>query len=245
MQDYCVGVVCVVVVGLCVTHEGSGRCTAPHPKSGRSVTSPSRASPWRGTVVKGLSNFLPHAGFLVKAGQETQNSGVIEKLISGGQTGADIAALDVALRFKFPHGGWCPKGRRSLEGPIHTCYNLMETPSESYLQRTEWNVRDSDCTVVFTLAPEASGGSLRTLGFAKKHGKPSLHLSRHAGVLGYRDRSELLQNFVREHEIKKLNVAGSRESKEPCIHRWVMEVLENAFFWEHLYPATLGGPGEG
>jgi hypothetical protein len=68
---------------------------------------------------------------------------VIEKLISGGQTGADIAALDVALRFGFPHGGWCPKGRWSLEGPIPTRYNLFEKPSASYLQRTEWNVRDS------------------------------------------------------------------------------------------------------
>ena len=134
---------------------------------------------------------------------------------------------------------------RASGGPIPTRYNLRETPSASYLQRTEWNVRDSDGTVLFTLAPEASGGSLRTLGFATKLGKPSLHLSRHSGVLGYRDRSELLQNFVREHEIKKLNVAGSRESKEPGIRWWVMEVLENAFFWERLHPGTLGGPGEG
>jgi hypothetical protein len=103
---------------------------------------------------------------------------VIGKLISGGQTGADIAALDVALRHGFPHGGWCPKGRRSLDGPLPARYQLTETPSEGYLQRTKWNVRDSDGTVVFTLAPEATGGSLKTIGFATKLGKPSIHIAR-------------------------------------------------------------------
>jgi len=66
---------------------------------------------------------------------------MITKLVSGGQTGADIAALDVALHYDFPHGGWCPKGRLSLDGPIPVKYLLTETPSPSYPQRTEWNVR--------------------------------------------------------------------------------------------------------
>lgn len=170
---------------------------------------------------------------------------MLEKLVSGGQTGADIAALDVALRFGFPHGGWCPKGRRSLEGRIPNHYQLIETPSASYLQRTEWNVRDSDGTVVFTLAPEVTGGSLRTLGFAKKYGKPCLHLSKALGAFDYQDRSELLDRFVRDHSIRSLNVAGSRESKEPGIHDWVMGVLERAFFFDRLKPGVLSGPGEG
>jgi hypothetical protein len=170
---------------------------------------------------------------------------VLEKLISGGQTGADIAALDVALRFGFPHGGWCPKGRRSLEGPIPDRYNLFETPSDGYLQRTEWNVRDSDGTVVFTLAETVTGGSLRTIGFAQKHKKPCLHLSREVGLFEYRDRSELLLEFVRGHGIRRLNVAGSRESKEPGIHQWVMEVLERSFFFDRPHPGIIGGPGEG
>lgn len=170
---------------------------------------------------------------------------MMTKLISGGQTGADIAALDLALRFDFPHGGWCPKGRRSLNGPIPSRYLLVETPSTSYLQRTEWNVRDSDGTVVFTLAADVTGGSLRTIGFAKKHGKPCLHISQRPGILGYADRSVVLQKFVEDHGIQRLNVAGSRESKEPGIHQWVMEVLEGAFFWDRSHPGILGGPGEG
>lgn len=167
---------------------------------------------------------------------------MIEKLISGGQTGADIAALDVALKHEFPHGGWCPKGRKSLDGPILARYMLQETPSASYLQRTEWNVRDSDGTVVFTFAKEPTGGSLKTIKFAKKHGKPCLHIGRHGGTYT----PELaLQQFVDEHCIKQLNVAGSRESKDPGIYVWVTQMIEDAFFWSENHPEMLGGPGEG
>ena len=168
---------------------------------------------------------------------------MITKLVSGGQTGADIAALDVALRHGFQHGGWCPEGRKSLDGPLPARYQLTETPSDNYLQRTEWNVRDTDGTVVFTLAREATGGSLKTIGFAKKHRKPCLHIPRNSGY--YEDPALILQRFVDEHGIKTLNVAGSRESKEPGIYQWVMEVLEDAFFWDKNHPCVLGGPGEG
>jgi len=88
---------------------------------------------------------------------------MLEKIVSGGQTGADIAALDVALKHGFPHGGWCPKGRRSEDGSIPARYNLFETPSASYLERTERNVRDTDGTVVFTLAAKVTGGSKSSL----------------------------------------------------------------------------------
>ena len=68
------------------------------------------------------------------------------KLISGAQTGADRAALDWAIFRDVPHGGWCPKGRKAEDGKIPPQYQLTETPSASYMQRTEWNVRA--CTVV-------------------------------------------------------------------------------------------------
>lgn len=65
---------------------------------------------------------------------------LIDKIVSGGQTGADRAALDWAIKSRIPHGGWCPKGRLAEDGPIPIRYELTETPSENYLQRTEWNV---------------------------------------------------------------------------------------------------------
>lgn len=88
-------------------------------------------------------------------------------------------------------------------------------------ERTEWNVRDSDGTVVFTLAEKATGGSSKTLSFARKHKKPALHI--HGGMLG---RTEKYLEFFAKHDIRRLNVAGSRESKEPGIYEWVMRLLE-------------------
>ena len=164
----------------------------------------------------------------------------LERLISGGQTGADRAALDVAVRHGFPHGGWCPKGRKAEDGPIGGQYQLVETPSANYLQRTEWNVRDTDGTVVFTLSKEATGGSLRTINFSLKHKKPCLHLSPCSA--GFAP-ALLLQRFVAEHGIKRLNVAGSRESKEPGVWKWTYQMIEDAFFWNK--ETILGGPGEG
>ena len=142
-------------------------------------------------------------------------------IISGGQTGADRAGLDWAIRNNIRHGGWCPNGRKALDGPLDAKYQLKETPSEDELERAEWNVRDSDGTVVFTLAEKATGGSAKALSFARKLKKPFFHL--HSGIFG---RSEKLAAFLEKHNIRRLNVAGSRESKEPGIYKWVTTVLE-------------------
>lgn len=164
----------------------------------------------------------------------------LAKLVSGGQTGADRAALDVAIRHGLPHGGWCPRGRKAEDGPIGGQYHLVETPSSSYLQRTEWNVRDSDGTALFTRT-KPSGGTARTLEFARRHRKPCL-LVWQAG--GYQP-AEALQRFVIHHGIKVLNVAGSRESKDHGIYRATYDLLEAALFWSQAHPTLLGGTGEG
>ena len=162
---------------------------------------------------------------------------MIEKLISGGQTGADIAALDVALKHDFPHGGWCPKGRRCEVGIIPPQYKLVETPSSDYLQRTEWNVRDSDGTLVFTFGANVTGGSLKTISFAKKHRKPLLHVWK-----GSEEPNLKIQKFILDNEVKVLNVAGSRESKEPGICKWVTELLSEALFREEDLASEQGRP---
>jgi len=92
----------------------------------------------------------------------------IPKIVSGGQTGADRAALDWALEHNVPSAGWCPKGRKAEDGPIDPKYPLKEMPSAAYLQRTEWNVRDSDVSVLFSIQPTLSGGSKRTMEFARE-----------------------------------------------------------------------------
>jgi Circularly permutated YpsA SLOG family len=132
----------------------------------------------------------------------------IPKIISGGQTGADRAALDWALSRKLPCGGWCPKGRKAEDGTIPEIYPLRESTSTSYLQRTEWNVRDSDGTVVFSLAPKLTGGSLKTVEFARKHNKPWIHVSAVDP-----DPAGRLQRFLEVNVIDTLNIAGPRKQR--------------------------------
>mgnify|MGYP006174065873 CR=1 FL=1 len=81
----------------------------------------------------------------------------LARIISGGQTGVDRAALDAAMAAQYPVGGWCPQGRRAEDGPIPRDYPLRETPSAEYAQRTLWNVRDSDATLVLTPGPITGG----------------------------------------------------------------------------------------
>src|SRR4051812_33137075 len=102
----------------------------------------------------------------------------LTKITSGGQTGADRAALDFVIARGLPYGGWCPQGRLAEDGTIPDRYALMETPTADPAQRTEWNVRDADGTVIFTIADNLSGGSEKTARFAVQYHKPCLHLSR-------------------------------------------------------------------
>ena len=161
-------------------------------------------------------------------GQQTMRGSAhirIGRIVSGGQTGADRAALDWAIEGGVEHGGWCPRGRRAEDGVIPPRYGLEETPSERYEERTEWNVRDSDGTVILTLSEALAGGSLATAKFARTLGKPWLHLSRR--VDGARS-AEALRRFVADHAIRVLNVAGPRASGEPGIAAFVRETLDAA-----------------
>lgn len=153
----------------------------------------------------------------------TRAPGEYFKIVSGGQTGADRAALDWAIAHGLPHGGWCPRGRRAEDGRIARRYRLTETPSDSYIQRTEWNVRDSDGTVIVSLSRTLTGGSRRTAELAGQCGKPWLHLAREASE---EDAGERLRRFVHEHGIRVLNVAGPRASAEPAIGAFVTAALD-------------------
>lgn len=152
-------------------------------------------------------------------------SAFVQKIISGGQTGADRAALDFAIARGLEHGGFCPKGRRAEDGRIPLCYRLTETESAHYDIRTVANVRDSDATVIFTMNPILEGGSKLTFDVAKKLKKPVLHL--HPESLF--DVAEELADFLKRHLVRIMNVAGSRASKEPGVGAFVMRVLEKVF----------------
>ena len=101
---------------------------------------------------------------------------MLERIISGAQTGADRGGLDAALADGLSVGGWIPRGRRAEDGRIPVRYvGLTETPTADYRDRTGRNVRDSDATLLFTHGPLA-GGSALTAGLCRKHRKPCLHV---------------------------------------------------------------------
>jgi hypothetical protein len=149
----------------------------------------------------------------------------IEKIVSGGQSGADRAALDWAIDRGLPHEGWCPAGRRAEDGVIDSRYSLRETPQTGYITRTRWNVRDADATVIFSLAEYLSGGSMATLKIARNLGKPVVHHSKAVTE----DPARKLLEFVEENFVAILNVAGPRASGEESIGEFVYDVLEEAF----------------
>lgn len=143
----------------------------------------------------------------------------LTKIVSGGQTGVDRAALDVALELGLPCGGWCPKGRRAEDGPIPERYPLTETPWWGYPQRTEWNVRDSDGTLIL-LQGRPDRGTRLTIAIAERLGKPFLTID-----LEGRPKAATVRTWMKANRVRILNVAGPRGSRHPGIHDRAMRFL--------------------
>ncbi len=147
---------------------------------------------------------------------------MLERIISGGQTGADRGALDAALERGFPCGGWCPPGRRAEDGEIPARYPVEPMATGGYRQRTIRNLEDADGTAIF-YREEITGGTELTLAQCIRRRRPyclidlaEVSTDRAVAILG---------RFVARHRVKRLNVAGPRESGAPGIHRQVAEAV--------------------
>ncbi len=152
------------------------------------------------------------------------------KIVSGGQTGVDRAALDAALAISFPCGGWCPHGRRAEDGVIPLDYPLKETDQAAYEIRTRLNVRDSDGTLIITRG-KPTGGTAYTIAETRKTGCPCLVID-----LDEEERkNEIVSTVVtakittwmNRERICVLNVAGPRESKISGIYKDALRVIKN------------------
>jgi hypothetical protein len=148
---------------------------------------------------------------------------MIQKIISGGQTGADRAALDFAIKHNIPYGGWIPKGRITEDGTLPEKYLLQEMPTSNYPRRTERNVLDADGTLIVSHGL-LTGGSALTTSYTIKHQKPWIHID--LEMFGVPEAARVIQTWIDRHEINVLNVAGPRASKDARVYSAVLELLE-------------------
>lgn len=133
---------------------------------------------------------------------------MIEKIISGGQMGADRAGLDAAAFCYLPTGGWAANGwmiqtfsGENVADMSLKLFGLKEHPEKGYTPRTKANVKDSDGTVWFGY--ENSPGGKLTCGTAKRLGKPLILSPTPHELLIWAEREK----------VKTLNVAGNRLSE--------------------------------
>lgn len=145
---------------------------------------------------------------------------MIDKIVSGGQTGADRAGLDAAIESGVEYGGWAPKGRKAEDGLVPDKYHLTELKKGGYPKRTEQNVVDSDGTVIFSFG-KLTGGSLLTRRFAGEYNRPHLHIDLDV----VENPVSLLQDWLIDRDVKVLNVAGQRASQAPGIYERVKSIL--------------------
>ena len=144
------------------------------------------------------------------------------KIISGGQTGVDRAALDAALESGVSAGGWCPEGRQAEDGPIAEKYPLQELPDGSYKERTLKNVQDSDATVIIYFE-SISGGTEETLLYCLNEKK--LYLLIDGSGITEDSASKRIKHFIDENQISLLNIAGPRASKEKRAYEYTKQVI--------------------
>ena len=145
---------------------------------------------------------------------------MLRKIVSGGQTGVDRAALDVGLALGLAVGGWCPRGRRAEDGRIPDPYPLVETPEPDYETRTCHNVEESDGTLILNRGV-LDGGTALTAGHARQVGKPCLIVALEAGI-----EPAAFRDWLAAHHIQVLNVAGPRESQRPGVYAATVRGLE-------------------
>lgn len=170
----------------------------------------------------------------------------IKKIMSGGQTGVDRAALDVAIELKIPHGGWCPYKRQAEDGYISEKYNLQETieptieesmdPDAVYKKRTELNVRDSEGTLI-VIQEDPIGGTLYTLEMIKKYKKNYLIIN-----ISKKLNPDDFVNWIIDNNIHILNIAGPRASQSINIYestfKFLHQFLNQDLLTEEVQPLT-------
>ena len=146
---------------------------------------------------------------------------MIQKIISGAQTGVDRAGIDAAIESGVDYGGWLPHGRKAEDGIVPKEYTkLQEIIGGNYPERTKQNVIDSDGTVIFGYGRLTTGSAL-TRKFAKQYNKPYLHID--LDII--KEPVSVIKDWIVDRDIKVLNIAGRKASKAPGIYDKVKDII--------------------
>ena len=157
---------------------------------------------------------------------------MIKKIISGGQTEAERAALDAAINLNIPHGGWIPKGRITEKGPLPATYKLQEIPSSSRVDRIEQNVIDSDGTLILshgTLIENADD----ILKMVEKHRRPWIHID--LDITAPLDAVLKIRSWIVEETIEVLNVGGTNAGEDQQLYEKTKEIVEGTICLIQIY----------
>ena len=161
---------------------------------------------------------------------------MVKKIISGGQIGADQAALDVAIKLAIPHGGWIQKGRKTQSGTLPDKYKLQEMPTASYIKRIEQNVINSDGTLIISHG-RLTGGPDHSRKMVLKYKRQLLHVD--LSQIEAFQAAKLINAWISLHHIKILNITGPRTSEDPKIYKAAMDILESAYYLSQVEDRTF------
>jgi hypothetical protein len=162
---------------------------------------------------------------------------MIKKIISGGQPGVEIAAIDAAIKLDIPHAGWAYKGRKTEDGVLSEEYNVKEIDNPSYFERLEKNIIDSEGTVILTYGQFLIGlKGVREL--AEHLKKPCLHVDLKECTLSHAISS--IRKWMDNHEIEEIFFTGSKPIAAPNIHEEVILIIEGICQVEREYEKFLG-----
>lgn len=163
---------------------------------------------------------------------------MIEKIISGGQTGVDLAALDTAIKHGFAYGGYCPKGRINENGKIDSKYSqlleitgIFKDEKANYDERTKLNINISDAVLILVpkipLPARIKDGTVLTIEEAQKQKKPYLMIDLSEPIS---ENEKLILNWIREESPAILDIAGPRESSCKGIYQLSCDLLDRVLF---------------
>lgn len=148
---------------------------------------------------------------------------MLKKIISGGQPGVEIAALDAAIQFDIPHAGWAYKGIKTEDGVLPEHYNVKGIDNPSFFERLEKNIIDSEGTVIVTHG-QLSIGLKGVRGLAEKHKKPCLNLDLKECTTNHAISS--VRKWMDNHEIEVVYFTGPKPVGTSKVYRDVILIIQ-------------------